>query len=55
MLASNPRLFGEVLDAITAQMKSDATAAEVRKPGSGLRLIIQQLDHLFSGLNGSAK
>lgn len=55
MLASNPRLFGEVLDAITDQLKSDATAAELHKPGSGLRLILQHLDHLFTGLNGPAK
>jgi DNA-binding transcriptional MocR family regulator len=52
MLSSNPRLFGEVLDALTDQMKSDATAAELQKLGSGLRLILQRLDHMFSGLNG---
>jgi hypothetical protein len=55
MLALNQRLFGEVLDAITEQMKADATASELRRPGSGVRLILQQLDHLFSGLNGRAK
>ncbi|MBR1271597.1 helix-turn-helix domain-containing protein [Bradyrhizobium sp. AUGA SZCCT0222] len=55
MLASNPKLFGEILDAITDQMKSDATEAELHSAGGGLRLILRCLDHLLSGLNGLAK
>jgi hypothetical protein len=53
MLASNPTLFGEVLNAKTDEMNFDATAAEVKKLGSGLRLIFQRLDYMFSGLSGS--
>jgi predicted transcriptional regulator len=42
-----PELFGEVLDAITEEMRAAATDAEVRRRGTGLPLIVRQIPHLW--------
>jgi Helix-turn-helix domain len=41
--AATPEIYGEIIDAIDAPMRSAATQAEMRRPGAGLAHILDQL------------
>jgi predicted transcriptional regulator len=41
--AATPEIYGEIIDAIDVAMQSDATEAEMRRPGAGFTHILEQL------------